>query len=215
MERRAVGGSHSIIPARPQAVAATLALCAFVVLLFVGSGPPERPGSTTNSGAVRAGQPTTTPTTTRPRASSVSELRALSNSARQPVYWLGRVPGTKLELTHTTTGRTFVRYLPEGAQIGNPSMRYRFVGTYRYPGAFDAVRSASERKGAVVRRLAGGGLAVQSKLGDELVRVTRSRLPSPPVFIAYPGSDHLIEVFEPSADRALALAASGRVRPVR
>jgi hypothetical protein len=195
---------HSIIRVRPQSVVAALAACVFVALLFIGHGPPERPKP-----------PPSSDLTAAPTLTSAGELRALASSARQPVYWVGEQPGTKLELTRTTTGRIFIRYLPEGAQIADPSLAYPFVATYRYPKAFDAVEKASRASGAVVRKLPSGGLAVQSRRGPELVKATAQPLPSPPVFLAYPGSDYLVEVYDRSADRALGLVSSRRVRPVR
>jgi hypothetical protein len=210
VERRGAERSDSVIHIRLQSVAAALGACVFVVLLFVGSGPPERPKPTEGptsgkSPSVPVGRPTVT---------SPEGLRALSASLGQPVYWLGARPGTKLELTRTTTGRIFVRYLPQSSQIGDPNLAYPIVATYRYPGAFDAVLKASRGTGSVVRRLKSGGLAVQGG-GVELVRATPRPLPSAPVFLAYQGSDYLIEVYDRSAERALASVTSRRVRPVR
>jgi hypothetical protein len=188
-------------------VVAALAACVFVALLFIGHGPPERPKPPSSDA--------TNPPNGAPALTSANELRALSATAGQPVYWIGAQPGTKLELTRTASGRIFVRYLPEGAQIADPSLAYPFVATYRYPKAFDAVTKASRRSGAVVRTLPNGGLAVQNRRGPELVKATARPLPSPPVFFAYPGSDYLVQVYDRSADRALGLVSSRRVRPVR
>jgi hypothetical protein len=201
-----VGRGRPPLSIRPQAVLAALAACVFVVLLFVGGGPPERPkpSSSGSNSVSRAPQPT-----------SADELRRLSATASQPIFWLGEQPRTKLELTRTATGRIFVRYLPASAQIGDPSLAYPFVATYKYPRAFEAVQKAAGTGGSVVRKLPAGGLAVQSRRGPELVRATRQPLPAPPVFLAYPGSDFLIEVYDRSTDRALGLVTSGRVRPVR
>jgi hypothetical protein len=180
-------------------VLAAIAACVFVVLLFVGNGPPERPK----------------PVIGHPQITTGAALRALSAATGQPVYWLGEQPGTRLELTRTTTGRVFVRYLPGTAQVGDQSITYPFVATYRYPDALAAVRRAARANVSVVRRLAGGGVAVQGKSGHELVRATARPLPSPPVFFAYPGSDYLVEVYDSSRERALSLVTSRRVQTVR
>lgn len=207
MERTGAERPHSIIRVRPQSVVAALAACVFVALLFIGHGSPERPRPPSSD--------STNPPNGPPALTSANGLRALSVSAGQPVYWVGQQPGTKLELTRTTTGRIFVRYLPESAQIADPSLAYPFVATYRYPKAFNAVTKASRGRGAVVRALPNGGLAVQNRRGAELVKATARPLPSPPVFFAYPGSDYIVEVYDRSADRALGLVTSRRVRPVR
>jgi hypothetical protein len=208
---------------RPQSVVAALAACIFVVLLFIGNGPPERPKPVAARpsikinnahGSVRFG-PGPNAATGRPALTSADGLRELSAFVRHPVYWLGERPGTKLELTRTTEGRIFLRYLSDSAQVGNLSDRYPFVATYRYPSAFNVLLTASRRKDSVVRKLAGGGLAVQNRRGPELVAVTARPLPSPPVFFSYPGSNYLIEVFDRSAERALGLVTSKQVRPVR
>jgi len=197
--------ARSILPVRPQSVIAALAACVFVVLLFVGNGPPERPKPSASSSSNAPNAPTLI---------SADGLRRLSASAGQPVYWIGEQPGTKLELTRTATGRIFVRYLPETAQAGDPSLGYPFVATYRYPRAFDAVLGASKRGRPVVRKLPDGGLAVQNRGGQELVKATARPLPSPPIFFAYPGSDYLVEVFDSSPGRALRLVTSRQVGPV-
>jgi hypothetical protein len=198
--------ARSLLSIRPQAVLAALAACVFVVLLFVGNGSPERPQPSGSSSSNAS---------TAPKLTSADGLRRLSAAAAQPVYWIGEQPRTKLELTRTATGRIFVRYLPVSAQIADPSLAYPFVATYRYPRALDAVRKAAGADGSLVRTLSGGGLAVQNRRGPELVKATRLPLPSPPVFLAYPGSDFLVEVYDRSTDRALELVSSGRVRPVR
>jgi hypothetical protein len=190
---------HAVTRIRPSALVAALAAGVFVVLLFVANGQPERPK----------------PVIGHPQLTTGAALRALSATTGQPVYWLGEQPGTRLELTRTVTGRVFVRYLPETAQIGDQSLTYPFVATYRHPNALAAVRSAARANGSVARRLAGGGLAVQGRRGHDLVRATLRPLPSPPVFFAYPGSDYLVEVYDSSGERALSLVTSRRVQTVR
>lgn len=49
-----------------------------------------------------------------PIETTVKQLRATAANAAGPIYWAGRGPGTRLELTETKAGKTFVRYLPSG-----------------------------------------------------------------------------------------------------
>jgi hypothetical protein len=111
--------------------------------------------------------------------------------------------------------RVYVRYLPKGVAAGDAGLDYPFVATFKSPRAFDVVSSAARQPGAVVRRLSGSGLAVQNRPGEELVQTVQGGLPAPPVFFAYPGNDALVEVYDRSPARALALVTSGRIRPVR
>ncbi len=60
-------------------------------------------------------------------AASESELRSFAESASSPVYWAGPKEGFTYELTRTTDGRVYVRYLPEGTAVGDPRSRYLTV----------------------------------------------------------------------------------------
>lgn len=53
-----------------------------------------------------------------PIETTVKQLRATAANAAGPIYWAGRGPGTRLELTETKAGKTFVRYLPSGVSVG-------------------------------------------------------------------------------------------------
>jgi hypothetical protein len=148
--------------------------------------------------------PTTTQTTAEigPVATTPAALRALSNEVEHPIYWIGPRPQRTYELTRTSSGRIFVRYLPPGAPIGNRSARYTIVGTYPVENAFEVLQRLSTQPGEKSVSAPGGGLAVYSTSSPRNV------------YVAYPGSDVQIEVFDPSAERALRLVTSGRVAPV-
>lgn len=137
-----------------------------------------------------------------PTEASVEDLRSFAHSLGHVVYWAGVLPGRKLELTHSRSGDVFVRYLPNQAPIGDRSPDFTTVATYPRSDAYAATDRAARRRGAVKRRAPGGGLAVGRK---------RSRS----VYLAYPGSDFLVEVYDPSERGAWNLALSGRVGPVR
>jgi hypothetical protein len=138
-----------------------------------------------------------------PVAASVSDLKALPSSVGHDVYWAGTKRGYTYELSRTSRGDIFIRYLPRGMPVGDRSPNFLTVGTYPHPNAFATVRKASKRPGAITRPIAGGGLAVSNR-----------SLPGS-VYFAYPDSDLLQEVYDRSPKRALALATSGRVRPIR
>lgn len=153
-----------------------------------------------------SGAPTTTQTATVPEigpvAATPAALRALSDQVGHPIYWIGPRPRRTYELTRTSSGRIFIRYLPPGAEIGNRSADYTIVGTYPVSDALDVLRKLSTQEGEKGVLAPGGGLAVYS------IEAPNN------VYVAFPGSDVQIEVFDPRPQRALRLVTSGRVAPV-
>jgi hypothetical protein len=139
-----------------------------------------------------------------PEAVSVEDLqeRASSNDER-PVYWAGPQAGTTYEFTETSDGSVYVRYLPEDADVGDPSPDFLTVATYPLENGYARVLAAAEEEGAETEELPNGGLA--------LVDADR---PSS-VYLAYEGQPYQVEVYDPSPDRALDLVTSGAVQPVR
>jgi hypothetical protein len=135
-------------------------------------------------------------------AASESELKALADSVSHPVYWAGPKEGYTYELTRTTSGLVYVRYLPEGTEVGDPRSRFLTVGTYPRPGAYAELQRAAKAKDAVSLKVGDNGLAVFSE-----ARPTS-------VYLGYPDAKYQVEVFHPSPDEARRLALSGQVVPV-
>lgn len=136
-------------------------------------------------------------------AASESELKSFADSASHPVYWAGPKEGHTYELTRTTNGFVYVRYLPEGTEVGDPRSRFLTIGTYPRPGAFAELQRAAKAKGSVSVKIGDGGLAVFSQ-----TRPTS-------VYVGYPDAKYQVEVFHPSPDEARRLALSGQVVPVK
>ncbi len=136
------------------------------------------------------------------RAASIRRLNALASSIGHPIYWAGSQPSYTYELSKTNDGRVYIRYLPPRAKVGSPSPNYLTVGTYPQRNAFATLRATAKTQGLRSIPLAGGGLAFQYK-----------RRPTS-VYLAYPGSNYQIEVFDPSPSRALRLVTSGQIKPV-
>ena len=135
-------------------------------------------------------------------AKSESELRSIADSVSHPVYWAGPKDGHTYELTRTSDGRIYVRYLPEGTEVGDPRGRFLTIGTYPRTSAFAELKRAARAEGAVSLKLGRDGLAVFSE-----ARPTS-------VYFGYPGELYQVEVFHPSADEARRLALAGQVVPV-
>jgi hypothetical protein len=138
-----------------------------------------------------------------PRAVSVAGLREFAAATGHVVYWAGPPPGGRLELTQTRAGYVFVRYLPSGAAVGTRRPIYTTIATYPSRGAHSTALRAAHAKGMVKRAAPRGGVAVWS-----------GKRPTS-VYLTYPGSDYLVEVFAPHAREAQRLALSGQVAAVQ
>ncbi len=152
--------------------------------------------------------PSTTATTTTtaakvtpigPVAMSAATLLAFAQGLGRPIYWIGPATGFTYELTRTSSGNVFVRYLPRGVHVGDKRAAFTTVGTYPYPNALAALKAVPH---ATTTKLAGGGVLVSTAADPRSVH------------LAYPGVDYQIEVYDPVAGRARVIALSGRVRPV-
>lgn len=136
-------------------------------------------------------------------AASESELRAFADSTSHPVYWAGAKDGHTYELTPTTDGRVYVRYLPEGTEVGDPGSKFLTIGTYPRPTAFAELKRAAKAEGAVSLKVGKDGLAVFNEAKPTSV------------YLGYPDARYQVEVYHPSPDEARRLALSGQVVPVK
>jgi hypothetical protein len=187
-------------PIRIGAVVALALAIAFVVWLAVrgneGSTPKPAASPASPAQPKAAAKPVRT---FGPVAASVAKLRVIARA--RPVYWAGPKPAARYELTQTTNGRVYIRYLPRGIRVGSRK-NVRFVGTYALPGAYKALRKAAKAAGDVTFKAPRGGLAIYSKTGPTNV------------YLAFPGSNYQIEVYDPNPSRARQLVKSGAIRPI-
>jgi len=135
-------------------------------------------------------------------AVTASDLQNLSVEVDHPVYWAGPRPATTYELTRTARGDLFIRYLPQGVQVGDERPDYLTVGTYPVPRAYATLRQSARREGTTTGKLPNQGMYL---VGSEQPNS---------VYVAYRSEDVQIEVFAPSARRAQKLVTSGRIRPL-
>jgi hypothetical protein len=181
---------RSRVSARVLAIVVGVALAAAAVvavwLLARGDGEPAQP-----------------PQRARATAASSERLEALARSLGHPIYWAGPQPRFRYELSRTRNGGVYIRYLPPGAELGNPNPDYLTVGTYPQANALATLRATAREQGTKTFRLGGGGLAFQHKTHPTSV------------YLAYPGADLQIEVYDPIPGQARQLVASGRITPVR
>lgn len=170
---------------RLSAVLAVLVIVGFLIwLIFIREGDDSA-----DSG------PNSTPAT-------VSDLQNLSADVNHPVYWAGPRPDTTYEVTRTGRGDVFIRYLPQGVDVGDERPNYLTVGTYPFKRAYQTLQQSAERQGTRTGTLPDNGIYV---IGPERPNS---------VYVAYRGEDLQIEVYAPSSRRARQLVTSGRIRPL-
>lgn len=179
---------------REPRVAATIGvvLAAGIIAFLVLSGGDDGGGSGSGSEPARG-----------PEAVSVAELQELSDSVGHPVYWAGERPGTQYELTVSEEGNIVIRYLEPDAEIGSPDVAAFTVATYPFPDAYAALTAVAENPGAIKAKTPDGALVVTNESNPESV------------YVAYPGSDQQIEVFDPDPLVALETATTGQIEPIQ
>jgi hypothetical protein len=131
-------------------------------------------------------------------AVSTDQIKTLAASVRHPVFWVGPQTGYTYELTRTSKGSIFIRYLPQGVKVGTKDP-FLTVATYPFPGAYEATRKLAKQTGSTSIPIAHRGVAVPSKSYPQSVHA------------AYPGVDYQIEVYDPTAGTATNLATTGRL----
>jgi hypothetical protein len=138
-----------------------------------------------------------------PRIVSPGELSEAAAASEGPIYWAGERSGADIELSEVGGGRhTYVRYLTGGAEAGDPTPAFLAIGTYRLPHAYEELKADAKRSGGKLRKAPHGLRAWQD--------------PSSPtsVYLARPGDEYQVEVYDPSPQAALAVALSPKLEPV-
>lgn len=139
--------------------------------------------------------------TGEPESADATGIQQFAADAGHPVYWAGPTGAESFEWTELADGRVYIRYLTGGAAAGDPRPLYLTVATYPVGDGVKAVKSAAKSAGNTTIQVPGGGTALVSK-------------GSTSVYLAYPGSEYQIEVFDPDPARARQVAKSGRIQPV-
>jgi hypothetical protein len=136
-----------------------------------------------------------------PTEASAADLLELQEEAGHPIYWLGEMEGKEIEMSRTTDGSIYVRYLDPGAKVGERAP-YLTVSTYPFVDAYSALEVVAERPGSVSQRLEDGAL---------VVRASES---ATSVYVAWPDQDVQVEIFDVDPEEALRAATSGELTPV-
>ena len=136
-----------------------------------------------------------------PRIVTPAELATVEAELGQPIYWAGPVKGAELELKDLGGAGVQVLYLPEGTPVGQGSVKTLTIGSYPLDNPEKALEGFAEREGSVSRTAGDGTEVVVSKTS--------------PTSVYFTGGDNevQVEVYQPSAAKAMALALSGKVKP--
>ena len=175
-------GENNRLQVRAGAVIAIAVLAGFLVwLLFVRDDSASTPPATDRALAT---------------AISLADLKDVGSDRHS--IWVGPQDNVTYELTRTPNGQAYVRYLPPGEEAGSNNASLT-VGIYALPGAFATTATAAANSGSVRVPIQGGGVAFYNENSPTSV------------YVAFPGSDYQIEVYDPSPDRASRLVSSGQV----
>jgi len=162
------------------------------ILLIAGCGGA---GGATTTASERG--TSARPAAQGPVVATLGRLRDLASSVGHPIYWAGERPG-EYELTVDPNGNIFIRYLKAGEPAGSRRTSLT-VATYPFAKGYEILRGVSRGSGETTGHTPDGGLAVVGKVKPNNA------------YIAYPGTDLQIEVYDPKAGRAFELATAGAI----
>ncbi len=143
------------------------------------------------------------PAAGKPALLTAAVLTGVTGAVGHDVYGVAAAAGTRPEVTRSSTGDVWVRYLSGDAKLGDQRADYLTVGTYPRTDALAAAKAAAEGTKSRSAALPDGGIMLWSLERPESV------------YAASPGSDLLVEVYSPDPARARALVSGGAVAPLR
>jgi hypothetical protein len=131
---------------------------------------------------------------------TATDMKGAESLLKENFYWAGPFTGYQTELRRTNKGNVYVRYLPNGARLGENCKQCLVVATYPFTSA-------------VV------GLTKQAKQNNEkVIHINHSvilvdRASPTNVYMAFPGYPNVqVEISAATARQALNLAKSTKVR---
>lgn len=130
-----------------------------------------------------------------------SDLLDTLEGVGYPIYWAGPRSGVGYEVSRTSPDRTYIRYLPDGEEAGS-ELPFLTVASYRQENALAEIRDLAKKPNAIVVGVAAGGSAYAE--GPDATSA----------YLAFPGVNTQIEVFDPQPGKALDLIRSGAIVPV-
>lgn len=125
-----------------------------------------------------------------------SQLRSVVKQIGQKVYWSGPMRGAKYTINAQNFNSIYVRYLKDGKGISDQTPKYRVIATYKEANAYNSTLSAGNQADGISFTNNNGSVVYYNKQVPTNVYVAFKQLP------------YQIEVFDPDAKTALAIAKS-------
>ena len=136
---------------------------------------------------------------------SESDLKDVVSKLGETVYWVGPMRGAKYTINAQNVGAIYVRYLPNSKGISDTSPKYRVIATYKETNAYDATLAAGNQP---------NGVSFAKEDGAGVVYYNKNTPTN--VYLAYKSLPFQIEVFDPLAETALAMANdSNKVQAIK
>lgn len=134
---------------------------------------------------------------------SATELITTAKLSKTTIYWAGSVSGYTYSLSTDSSGSSVVRYLPTAGAINTSINTTRMVATYVAAGAYDKSITVSKKIGNSSFKNADGSLVFYKTDNTN------------DIFMAFPGKNVQVEIFDPVAGQALSLSVlAGEIRPI-
>ncbi len=137
-----------------------------------------------------------------PRIVTSAELVEAEEEIGQPIYWAGQMEGDEMVLEQLAEGGGVqILYVPEGTAAGEASAGSLTIGSYPVEDPAAALEANAEAPGQITREGPEGRTLVTSEEG--------------PTSVYFASSDNSVEVevYDPSPQKAMSLALSGKVQP--
>ena len=139
---------------------------------------------------------------TKPEIVSPAQLSEAAVELDHPLYWAGEQESAEIEFSQPQAARTYVRYLTGGAEAGDPNAEFLTIGTYEFKDAAKALKEQAKKPDGVLAAAPGGGVVFFNTTHPQSV------------YLAYPGEEAQIEVYDPNPKRSIGLVSSGLIVPV-
>jgi hypothetical protein len=114
------------------------------------------------------------------------------------VYWAGAEADQEYELTRSSAGATFIRYLPKGVKAGS-EQKYLTVATYPEENGYSLLQESVNSKTLTAQKTKSGALVV---INPQTVQST---------YFSFPKANFQVEVFSPTSDQSKDLVLQGKI----
>lgn len=125
-----------------------------------------------------------------------SELKAIIRDNDIQAYWTGPIEDATYSLNSSTAGQVFVRYVPKGEACDDVRPNFRVIATYEEADAFATTESAGTTADGVSLLNTDGSIVYFNK-----------NVPTN-IYVAYPGINYQIEIYDPDPKEAVSLATT-------